>query len=441
MKTIRTGGSPSRCSFLAAILWLLPSCGGEPSSAHATTGGGGASSSAASGQSGSGSGSGLPACSGESGHLAFQRALDLPGRGMALAWSPDGQRIATGGHFKDAVTGLRYDTKIYSTLTGQHEKSFDCHYYWVIGLAWANNPFLGEVIATGGYDHAVKLWNASGKGSVTCNPGQFITAEGALQRISEIDGATTALAFSPDGRYLAGANRDGTIRIWQMEPGPHQFLVVGLWHDDSAGNFLSLSWSPDGKRIATGDRLNGRVAVWAFDPSSDAWDDAAIDAYAKLGFAQTASWFTQNPTLVTQTPLWSEQGHDRVWNVRFSPDGGRVAAASSDGALSIFDAATGAATLKLAAPSKTPLHGLDWSPSGRYLAAGGADHNVYVFDAGTGALYDTLTGHADVVTATAFSPDGCSLATTAGGPRVSTINEIHDQVTGPDQTVRLWSYP
>ena len=93
--------------------------------------------------------------------------------------------------------------------------------------------------------------------------------------------------------------------------------------------------------------------------------------------------------------------------------------------------------MRAGAPSGAALHGLDWSPDGNLVAVGGADHVVHVFDAASGAEYDRLEGHADVVSAVAWSPDGHVLATTAGGPRVSLA--LLNVTTGPDLAVRLWT--
>src|SRR5262249_41816 len=46
-------------------------------------------------------------------------AIALPGRGLSLTWSPDGSRIAVGGHFRDKVTRLRYDTRIADVDAGR----------------------------------------------------------------------------------------------------------------------------------------------------------------------------------------------------------------------------------------------------------------------------------------------------------------------------------
>ena len=77
------------------------------------------------------------------------------------------------------------------------------------------------------------------------------------------------------------------------------------------------------------------------------------------------------------------------------------------------------------------------SPDAALIATGASDHNIYVFNADDGSLYDTLVGHTTIVTAVAFSPDGRTLASTAGGPLLSeSLNPIS---VGPDDFVHLWS--
>lgn len=362
----------------------------------------------------------------------------LPGRGLALAWSPDGTAIAAGGHFRDSATGLRYDLRIVDVAVRRLAKSYACHYWWVIAAAWDDNPYLGDVVAEGGGDHAVKLWNAAGPGSTTCaTRGQFLAADGALQAFGEIDGWTTSLDFSPDGRWLAGSSRDGAVRIWQLAPGARRGRVVRLWWDATSGNVLSVRWSPDGTRLAAGDR-SGRVVEWRFDAVADLWDDATVAAYGALDFSDQRGWFTKHAALVARTPLWSASGLGDVWNVRYAPDGTRLAATGTDGALRLFASGSGAELARLAPSGAPALHGLDWSPDGRWLAVGTATKRVLIYDARSGALADTLLGHADVVTAVAWSPDGTMLASTAGGPLINAA--LNDARDGPDMAVRLWTW-
>jgi WD40 repeat protein len=368
-------------------------------------------------------------------HFAEQGTIALPGRGLALAWSPDGGRIATGGRFREKATGLRYDTRIADVATRALEKSFACHYFFVVATAWTANPFLGEIVADGGGDHAVKLWDPDGAGSLKCNPGQFLVAEGARKALPEINGWTTDLAFSPDGRFLAGASRDRMVRIWSLEPGPRQFRVVAVVYDRAAGNFASVAWRADGRGLVTGDR-KGRVVAWSLDPATDLWDDATVDAFAGVSYEDQPTWCGDNPGLVTHPTAWTDVRSGWVWTVRTSPDGSRVAAAGADGTVVVYDTDSGAVAYRASAPSKRGLHGVDWSPDGRLLAAGGDDRLVTVFTAATGEVYDQLAGHEDVVSAVAWSPDGRFLASTAGGPRISLA--LLNVTTGPDQTIRLW---
>jgi WD40 repeat protein len=369
--------------------------------------------------------------------LAPAGTIALPGRGLALAWSPDGGALAAGGHFKDHETGQRYDTRLID-VPGRRllAKSFDCHGWWVVSLAWTLNPFVGEVIADGGGDHAVKVWSVAGPGSTTCHPGQFRSGDGGLKALYQINGWVTSLAFSPDGRFLATASRDRAIRIWQVEPGPDQWKVVRLWWDVDAGNFLSVRWSPDGQRVLTGDR-RGRVAEWRFDPTLDRWDADTTARFARVGWSQQPWWYKHNPAAVGRTPLWSDGGHKQVWNARYSPDGARVVAGGGDGVLSVFAAGTGALVYRTTPPKPTPLLGLDWSPDGALIAAGGADQRLYVFAAADGTLLSRLDGHREDVTAVAWAPDGRTLASTAGGPLLNL--QLNPIVTGPDDAVHLWS--
>lgn len=369
-------------------------------------------------------------------HFTPAGTIALPGRGLALSWSPDATRIAAGGRFRDKATGLRYDTRVADVVAQALVKSFACHWFFVVATAWSANPFLGEVLADGGGDHAVKVWDPAGPGSSGCKPGQFLAADGGLQTFTEINGWITALAFSPDGRFLAGASRDRMVRVWQLAPGPGQFQVVTLLYDRNAGNFASMAWMPDGRGMVTGDR-RGRIVSWDFDPDRDRWDDATIAAFAKVSYEGQPGWCGRHPAETARNVRWLDGGHGWAWNVRVAPDGSQVAGVGSDGTLSVFDAASGAVAYRTGAPEATPLHALDWSPDGALLAAGGNDRMIYVVDAASGDRYDVLAGHADVVSAVAWSPDGRTLASTAGGQRISLA--LLNVSTGPDQTIRLWS--
>ena len=69
----------------------------------------------------------------------------------------------------------------------------------------------------------------------------------------------TGVAFSPDGKYLATASQDNTVRVWDAATGKEVAVLRG-----HTGYVLSVAFSPDGKWLASssGYRGKGEVKVW-----------------------------------------------------------------------------------------------------------------------------------------------------------------------------------
>ena len=109
----------------------------------------------------------------------------------------------------------------------------------------------------------------------------------------------------------------------------------------------------------------------------------------------------------------------------FSSDGCRLAAASSDGIVRVWDAATGAPLRELKGPD-SPVLSVAFSPDGRHLASSSADPAVRLWDVATGALLQELKGHKGVVRCVVFSPDGRHLASASNDYTV----HVWDAVTG-----------
>jgi hypothetical protein len=151
------------------------------------------------------------------------------------------------------------------------------------------------------------------------------------------------------------------------------------------GNVVSVTWSPDGKRLATG----------SADNTAKVWD------------AETGK------------EVLSLSGHsESVNSVAWSLDGKQLATGSSDKTAKVWDAETGKEVLTLSGHSGS-VNSVAWSPNGKRLATGSWDNTAKVWDTKTGKEVMTLRSHRNIIVldvyGVAWSPDGKRLATVSGG--------------------------
>jgi WD40 repeat protein/predicted Ser/Thr protein kinase len=114
-----------------------------------------------------------------------------------------------------------------------------------------------------------------------------------------------------------------------------------------------------------------------------------------------------------------------VWCVAFSPDGGCIASADANGAITVWDASTGKEKVHLKGHTKA-VWGVVYSPDGRRIASASDDNTVRVWDALTGEKLLELEGHIDGALCVAFSPDGKRIASGDGDTSV----RVWDAQTG-----------
>jgi hypothetical protein len=225
------------------------------------------------------------------------------------------------------------------------------------------------------------------------------------------------LALSPDGRLLASA-ADGHVRVWDVATG-HQ-----LYGNES--NAVALVFSCDGKLLAVqeGAGARAKVRIWHAAAGKQvcqvAGQGASFPSFAFSADGKRLASACEDGALrlwdvATGRELGRGPGGHRetVTTLALSPDGRLLASGSADSAVRLLDVVTGKELrrLPLAEPGGVPGWPvtLTFSPDGRLVAVGGTDR-IILWDVATGSVvrrFDRLSGGAVFL---AFSPDGKTLA-------------------------------
>ncbi|MGF2040561.1 MAG: eIF2A-related protein [Nostoc sp. CmiVER01] len=281
----------------------------------------------------------------------------------------------------------------------------------------------GKTIASASDDNTVRIWDTEGK---------------LLLTLTESKSSVYSVIFSPDGKIIASGDFEGNVRIWDTEG-----KLLHAYRDHKNAVY-SVVFSPDGKTLASAGK-DGKIIIRniiedklpqifdsgqrsvnsvVFSPDGKTLASAGEDGIVKIwninGKLLTSinnSYCSKSQNTKKCTPKLSP-----LKSVVFSPDGETLAYGSFDGSVKILEWDKTKLKLKYVLYYPNAVKSVVFSPDGKTIALASYDKTVKVWDLKANKRKLTLTGHQDVVNSVAFSPDSKTLASASR-----------------DKTIRIWN--
>lgn len=262
------------------------------------------------------------------------------------------------------------------------------------------------ILASAGVENTIKFWRYTLTPSTNGNSNSRLLAT----LVGHTD-AVTSLAFSPDGKTLASASLDGSVKWWNVGNGVNVTLLHTTYHNDSV---TSVAFALNGKLLASAG-YDQTVRLWnttdysqerSFTTSSDPLCVAftpGCDAVA-IGLEDgTLLRIRLSDNLQT---LFATGTNNPVTSLGFASKGPSYLAAGCGGTVFVWNVANNGSAL---ATTLSPLAGnigaVVFSPDGSLLLAGGADGVLRIWRTVNFSAAGVFPGYTGAVNALAFTPN------------------------------------
>jgi len=286
----------------------------------------------------------------------------------------------------------------------------------------------GKTLASGSSDNTIKLWDVD---SDSAQSPKLHTLRGHLDTV-------VAVMFSPDGKTLISVGSDNVVKFWDVgtgeiiKPPPLKGSNASFPLEGSNASFATFS--PDGKTLAVGNQNDG-VDLWNID--TDEFNCTSVENHTFKDKGANAVAFSHDSKTLAISTSYSSHEVVEIWEVdtgkfikgleghsgaidiiAFSPDGRKLATASVDKTVTLWDVNSGKTIRSFKHPSL--VNSIAFSPDSQILASGSLDKMVRLWDVTSGKLIKTLEHPASIYAIT-FSEKDKTLASVTS-----------------DNTVRLW---
>jgi WD40 repeat protein len=285
-----------------------------------------------------------------------QELLGLSGAVLALSWSPDGTKLASGG--RDNIV------RVWELEKNSAIRVLEEHTGEIQGLSWSPDS---RLLASAGGDGQVIVWDVN----------NGVPAGDPLS--SEVFDFFYDVSFSADGRFLAAGQGNGTVRIWKWPSGE---LLEAIPHHASIVYSVDFSPQPGSARLATGGE-DGRIGLFSInvqDPLSETFGPRPL-----------------NGAVLDIKPLGEEN---------------LLLAAAAPNGVELYDLTGGELNFR------TNIAGLfsaaAFSPQQDQLLLGAVDGFVQLVDTVSAGTVTRFAGVRGTVTSLLFLPDGARVAVATG---------------------------